>query len=322
MAAPHPSTSPATAGDGRSQLRRRLLGPGWALLVVGAIIASAAVHTGNNRLYLVLGGMVAMVAIELLLGAWNLRNISVVRRLPPELFAGRRGRGEVQLSNVRRVLPAASLLLREQGHSARGQATWLGPGERLSVPLTWRFMARGQARLEALELCSRFPFGLLEHVRVLERPVTVLVYPAPTGVPVRDSRRTVGSHLRDDDLHDPRGSGAGDFLGLREYQPGDPTRLIHWRSSARAGRPLIVIRGSDSDEQVLVELDHDGDRTRWERNISQACGQVLHHVRLGRAVGMRVGRRSWPPRRGAPQHRALLTALALLPHSDDPEPQP
>jgi uncharacterized protein (DUF58 family) len=319
MAAPSTAARPFSTEGRHPRLRRRLLAPGWAMVALGVAVAAAAVHTGNNRLYLVLGAMVAILALELLLGAWNLRNLSVTRRLPPELFASRRGRGALLLGNARRVLPAASLLLRERGHQARCQAAWLGPGDQLTIPITWRFQARGHTRLEALELCSRFPFGLLEHVRVLERPVTVLVYPAAAGVPGRDTRRTAGSHLRDDDLHDPRGGGAGDFLGLREYEPGDPTRLIHWRSSARAGRPLVVVRGSDSDEQVMVELDQKGDAQHWERDISQACGQVLHHVRLGRAVGMRVGRRSWPPRRGAPQHRALLTALALLPHAGEPE---
>lgn len=319
MAASRPAPSTFFQEGRRHRLRRRLLAPGWAMLALGGVAAAAAVHTGNNRLYLVLGGMVAILALELLLGAWNLRNLTVARRLPQELFAGRSGRGQLLVSNARRVLPAASLLLRERGHPARCRAAWLGPGEQLTLPLTWRFQARGHTRLEALELCSRFPFGLLEHVRVLERPVTVLVYPAAAGVPGRDTRRTAGSHLRDDDMHDPRGGGAGDFLGLREYRPGDPTRLIHWRSSAKAGRPLVVVRGSDSDEQVIVELEQEGDAMHWERDISQASGQVQHHVRLGRAVGMRVGRRSWPPRRGAPQHRALLTALALLPHAGEPE---
>jgi uncharacterized protein (DUF58 family) len=303
-------------------LRRRLLGPGKVLLVLGLVVAVAAVHTGNNRLYLVLAGVVALTLTELLLGAWNLRNLTATRRLPAELFAGRGARGELLLDNPRRLLPAAAVLLRERGHGATGRAAWLGPGRRLALPVSWRFQARGSTQLEGLELISRFPFGLVEHRRLLPRPAPVLVYPAVAGLPGSSAIRTVGSHQRDDDLQAPRGAGAGDFLDLREYQPGDPTRLIHWPTSARTGRPMLVVRGTDSDEEVLVELDRCGDPQGWERAISEACGQILHHVRLGRAVGLRVDRRSWPPRRSPGHHRGLLTTLATLPHSPDPELRP
>ena len=302
----------------RPRLQRRLEPAGWLILLLSAVIAAAAMHTGNNRLVLVLGGMLAMLALELLLGAWNLRNLTASRRLPAEVFASRGARGRLTLGNPRRIVPAAALRVREIGGYARCHAAWLGPGEQLTLPVTWRFPVRGHAQLEGLEISSSFPFGLIEHRCRVPRVTPVLVYPTALGQPGHDSRRTTGSHERDDDLYDPRSTGAGDFLGLREYQPGDPPRSIHWRTSARLGRPMIVVRSGDSDEEVLVELDEQADPHQWERCISEACGQVLHHVRLGRAVGLRVGRRTWPPRRGAPQHRSLLTALALLPHNPEP----
>ena len=40
----------------------------------------------------------------------------------------------------------------------------------------------------------------------------------------------------------PQGSSVGDseeFLGLRDYRPGDSLQRIHWRSFARAGKPVV-----------------------------------------------------------------------------------
>ncbi len=32
---------------------------------------------------------------------------------------------------------------------------------------------------------------------------------------------------------------SGEFVGLRDYRPGDPLRQIHWKSWARAGKPIV-----------------------------------------------------------------------------------
>jgi uncharacterized protein (DUF58 family) len=32
---------------------------------------------------------------------------------------------------------------------------------------------------------------------------------------------------------------SGEFVGLRDYRPGDPLRQIHWKSWARTGRPIV-----------------------------------------------------------------------------------
>ncbi len=306
-----------------TQVRRALTNPGWALLLLLVTCTSAALYTGNNRLFLVVGGMLALLVTEMVLGSWNLRNLDAGRRLPAELFAARRVKGQTTLENHRRFLPAIALVLRETGRGdARAGAAWLAPGNSLTLPVTWRFRTRGRVTLTNIEITSRFPFGLLQHRRILTKPVQLLVYPAPKGLPCVDRARTLGSHRCDDDLADPRRAGEGDFLDLREYQAGDPRRLIHWPTSARMGGPMVVIRGSDSDEEVLVEVQGALNPHLWERSISEASGQVLHHVRLGRAVGLQVGRRSWPARRGPTWYRSLLAALALLPHAPDPEGQP
>ncbi len=307
-AAEHPSAP-------SQRLRRHLTASGACALLLACITAAAALHTGNNRLQLVLGAMLAAWLVELVLGPWNLRNLRPSRRLPDELHAGQRASGSLVLENPRRMLPAVAVRLVDRGDGATSVAVaWLSSGTALQLSASWHFPRRGRARQRALLLTSRFPFGLLEHRLELDRPADLLVYPASGGMPRRELVRTLGSHLADDDLlADPRRGGAGDFLDLRPYQAGDPLRLVHWPTSARLGQPMVVVRGTDTDEQVLVELNEVPSSERWERAIREACGQVLHHCRLGRAVGLQLGRRRWPPRTGASQRRSLLRTLALLP---------
>ncbi|MFH1467079.1 MAG: DUF58 domain-containing protein [Pseudomonadota bacterium] len=310
-----------TPSGAPARMRRQLTGRGRGLVALGLLLGGAALWTANNQLFLVLGALGALLALDLVLGAWNLRGLQVARRLPPELYAGCRGLGHLLLCNRRRGLAAAALRLGERDcGEAAAEVAWVGPGGEIEVPVAWRFPSRGAYQLCGIELSSRFPFGLLEHALLLPRPAEVLVWPAPVSRHGADQRATSGSHRADDRRWDPRRGGTGDFLDLRDYAPGDSPRQIHWPTSARLGRPMVVVRGREADEQVLVTLPEEEDPVRWERAIGDACGQVVQHVRRGHAVGLAVGPRTWPARRGSGQLRVLLTVLALLPRVEEPQP--
>lgn len=51
-----------------------------------------------------------------------------------------------------------------------------------------------------------------------------------------------------------RGSGL-EFKELRDYQPGDETRLIDWKSSSRASRPMIKSFEEERGVRLLLALD-------------------------------------------------------------------
>jgi len=300
----------------------QLTASGWAVALLAACSAAAALHSGNNQLYLALAGFGALLVVDVLLGTWNLRNLVARRRLPAEVHAGQPALGSLVLENPRRALPAISILLEELDQTeGRAAAAWLPHGSSVELPASWRFAERGHAQLQGLRIRSSFPFGLSSHLRDLPRPAELLVFPGALGTLGRGTTHIAGSHLAEDDQPaNPRRGGTGDFQGLRSYDPGDPIRLIHWPTSARMGKAMVVFRGREADEQVLVELQDEPSSRRWERAICQAAGQVLHHCRLGRAVGLRITHRTWLPRPGPQQRRLLLTALALLPRKPGDAP--
>ncbi len=51
-------------------------------------------------------------------------------------------------------------------------------------------------------------------------------------------------------------AGAGpDFLGLRDYRPGDPLRAVDWKATARTGRRIVRTFSEERGAELLLVLD-------------------------------------------------------------------
>ena len=93
----------------------------------------------------------------------------------------------------------------------------------------------------------------------------------------------------------------GEFLNLRDYEPGDDLRHVHWRSTARRGQLMVRQNEARRRTPVLVMLDvrpggHDRasferavEATRVDRERVRARGPAVRahpeHRRAGRRVG-------------------------------------
>src|SRR6185503_187511 len=79
-----------------------------------------------------------------------------------------------------------------------------------------------------------------------------------------------------------RGRGA-DLYNLREYHAGDDPRLIHWRSTAKAGALMVreLEEESTSDARIVLEGRGLDDRERLEEQLSRAASLAVHLLRAG-----------------------------------------
>lgn len=114
----------------------------------------------------------------------------------------------------------------------------LAPGASASVDVPFTPRRRGPLHFEAVEVLCPDPFGLMYGIRVQSAAGRVMVlprrYPVPaTAMPGAMQYQPGGVALA---------SSVGEseeFVSVRDYRPGDPRRHIHWRSWARAGRPIV-----------------------------------------------------------------------------------
>ena len=177
-----------------AQIRRRVRARptregAWFLLLIVAVVL-AALNTGNNLLYMVLGSLLGALVLNNVLAEWNLRGVRVARRLPDEAWAGRSASGTIQVHNARRFGAAWSLLVREvdpDGNDlAIARALRVAQGQ-IDVPALDVPGARGPARRPGRG--EHLPFGLMRRWR--NSP-----YRRPAGLPACPSGAGAASHVR------------------------------------------------------------------------------------------------------------------------------
>jgi uncharacterized protein (DUF58 family) len=281
---------------------------GWMTLLASATLLVWGIVAGSNPVLLLGAILASLMATTLWLAARNISDVSVSRQLPVELFAGRRVSGHLTIHNTT-PRPRWQLALRELDE---GDATTLIrriPGCGFAEGRAqWTFDFRGRRQMDQIRLQSRWPFGLLSTSRVVSLPVEVLVYPAP--------RFRGTTEFVDDEPFgerpDLREGHEGDFLGLRPYRIGDARRSIHWRTSARAGEPMVVQRTTPRGGRRIVRVPLcSGDE--WEQGLSRASGAILDGFSRGWRVGLELPEERLPVGEGPHWRRRLLDRLAEAP---------
>lgn len=126
-------------------------------------------------------------------------------------------------------------------------------------------------------------------------------------------------------LHAQRQAGKGrDFEKVREYVPGDSMEDIHWKASAKRGRPVTKVFQVERTQEVIVALDAsrlgmvrgaDG-KTAFERFVATALILALATRQQGDNIGLVAFSdrllRFLPPRSGKSHFQVIRDMLYAL----------
>lgn len=296
-------------------------------------VGLAAINTGNNLLYLLLGVLLALILVSGIMSEIALRGLTVRRRLPTRAQVGRPHLVEIEVHNKKKKLPSYAIEVEDirAAQPADKRCFFLKVSPTSTQVAAYRRtpQKRGREAHVAFRVATRFPFGLFEKSRQIEVPGELIIYPAVHTVRLPPPRaRTSGAGAR----VAVRG-GSEDLLGLRPYRPGDDTRQVHWRKSAAMGSLVLREHSAEGAPDVEIELDDvselvkrpDGDdeRKKWleqfEIRLRDAASRAVAHLGRGDAILLRTTsgtRIQGNPRLGSDP---ILRFLALLEPS---APQP
>lgn len=262
-------------------------------------VGLAAVNTGNNLLYLVLGLMLSLLLVSGTLSDLALTRIRARRKPPRRTFVGSTSIIEVVLSNDKRRFPSYALEAQDRTDrdTEERRCFFLKVGPRSAESATYRRVAtrRGLLSFVGFTVRTRYPFGLIEKGRTLPARDEMLVYPKLVDV---DASVLRGLGLGQDAPSRHVGQ-SGDVRSLRDYIDGDGARSIHWRRSAAFDRLIVRQRHAAAHARVSLILDQaepehaDADaKAKWhealEDAISRAASLADLALRRGAAVDVQV----------------------------------
>ncbi|HEY2746078.1 MAG TPA: DUF58 domain-containing protein [Polyangia bacterium] len=287
-------------------------------------VGFAAINTGNNLLYLLLGMMLSLIIASGIMSEMSLRNLTVTRQPPTRIHARRPFLMGIGLANGKKKLPSFSIEVEDlvAGKPLDKKCYFLKlPAGRLQhTSYRHTFPRRGRYTYSGFRLSTKFPFALFRKSRLVDLPTEVIVFPqlAQLGHAAPPRARVAGLEAQG------RKGRQGDFHSLREFREGDDPRDIHWRSTAKAGRTLVREHEEEAARRVTLYLDNglpDGElcpdelaKDGLERAISLAASLAADYLERGYAVRVITRGDVVPPwLQGVPQLVRLLRTLALLP---------
>lgn len=262
---------------------------GKVVLILAATMAVAAALFGIMELYAVAAAAALLVAAARFWIATQTWDIRVVRHIvPPRVPAGVEARVLLTARNHggRRSPPVMASDPFDGGRRwARFTVAPLDVGESRRASYRLPTTRRGIFRLGPLELEVCDPFGLARSVRSTTPNTSLTVHPKVDPISARSL-----SAQTDRDVRIPLpvlGRSGSEFYALREYEPGDDLRHVHWPSTARLDD--LVIRQPENFWRGRLTVGVDlrssvHDEESLERVLSAAASIAVSGLRAALQV--------------------------------------
>lgn len=203
------------------------------------------------------------------------------------------------------------------GHNT-GAVVNLSPGEYLTLRMDVPLRKRGHYRVGAPTVASRDPFGIfqLRH----NEPGTEHIVVTPYMVDIPPFSMSKGDSIGDGSLQRNVPESTASVSTIRNYQPGDSTKYIHW--PATANKATLMLKQFDGGMEnivwILLDLQSEvqvGDEIEntEESSITAAASIARSYSDMGWSVGLMAnGDRHYilPPEKGPFLLDRMLFALA------------
>lgn len=262
--------------------RIRMSLEGWYFAFVLTFIGTAAILRRANLLLILAAMLTAPLLFNWRFVMASLRGLFLKRRVPQLVVAGQRFRISLTIGNES-PMDAWHVRIDESIHPRDSDQEMSVSVVVDRVPFeneTTRgyeclIPHRGVYEISPARISTSYPLGLIEASATIDNRESLLVGPEPGELTALWREWNAP-----DEVDEPRSAGSqgildGMFHAIREFRQGDSQRSIHWRSTAKLGKPAVkqYERQSDRELNLVAELVEDADPS-----ASQSVEMVLSFV--------------------------------------------
>jgi uncharacterized protein (DUF58 family) len=226
---------------------------GWIYLTLIIILLIASLNTANNLLYLIVGVMLSFLVASFILSESTIDSIMIERASPEQVQAHTNFSITYRLTNQKRLLPSIGIMIEDSLEGKPCKVFF--PGVRAGSAATRRASTtasrRGRLKMDRLTVSTRHPFGFFFKAKQVNIPTEIVVCPRMEKALVNVK---LPPHLPGQMRSSRKGQG-DELFGFRDYIRGDNHRLIHWKSSARAGKLLTRELEEQKKRAIIIEFN-------------------------------------------------------------------
>jgi len=231
----------------------------WVAAVVLPFTLLAAVSPLTTGVCLsCIGGLLIITLVDALSAGRSLAGVGVELPAVARMSKDREAKLELRIRNKRqrqkslRVALAWPREIRTVAESLDARLPAQSEWSQLTWPCTP--LKRGNYRFDAAYLEGSSPLGFWAVRKPVPVRAEIRVYPN-----LLNERKSVAAFFLNRGtfgVHAQRQVGKGrDFEKLREYIPGDDYNEIHWKATARRGKPITKVFQIERTQEVYVILD-------------------------------------------------------------------
>jgi uncharacterized protein (DUF58 family) len=251
---------------------------------MGAVSPAAA-----NASMIMIGGLFLVAIVDAMGAQKNLAGINVELPVLARMSKNREAKLELRIRNGRqrqKHLRVAVAWPREIKTENEEMDTLL-PAQSEWSRLVWpcKPLKRGNYRLDSVFIEGGSPLGFWSARKTLPARSEIRVYPN-----LLDERKSLAALFLNRGtfgLHAQRQVGMGrDFEKLREYVPGDSYEDIHWKATARRGRPITKIFQIEKTQEVYVVIDASRLSTRKAKADTEVNSTLERFVTAALVLGL------------------------------------
>ncbi len=287
-----------------------------AVLLIGAgVLFFVGANVQAGWLFVLAAFLMGTVLAGILLPGRMLRRLRIERRVPEEVHQHDEVLVDLAVTNTSRGMRLGVLI--EDGHldDARVFVPSLRPGQTAEVTTSRRARRRGPIQTDRITLRTVAPFAVAERRRRMAVAGTTLVLPVV--VPLGSLSFVEPATTLDRAIHPaPRLGHGPEYLGVREYRPGDSMRHVHWPSTARTGTVMVREFEEETTRRLAILVDTSQDAgdawTPLDRCCCAAASIALAAASQGQGARLVLAAGSGVEVVARAEGRELLRHLAMV----------